>query len=338
MGYTVLYTDSRAKELDVEREIIRPDALLIHAQKTSMDDVDANALETCDAMVVNRLRVDASVIQRLKRCRMVVRNGVGYDVLDLEALGAAGIAACNVPDYGTTEVSDSAIAMMLAFARGTLAYDAALRADLKTGWSHAHNVTARRLRGATFGLIGMGRIGTASGLRARAFGMNVAFYDPYLKNGTELSLGFTRAKTLNELLGMADVVCIHADLTRENRGMINADAVAAMKPGAYVINTARGPICDTAALLTGLKSGKLAAVGLDVLPKEPGGLEDPLVAAWHANEPWIRGRVILGPHGAWFSPDAFADVRTKCAETVISYLRDGRLVNCVNTEYLKHRR
>src|SRR5262245_22175761 len=120
MGYTVLYTDSRAKELDVEREIIRPDAIIVHAQKSSMDEVDATALETCDAMVVNRLRVDAAVIQRLKRCRMVVRNGVGYDVLDLEALGAAGIAACNVPDYGTTEVSDSAIAMMLAFARGTL--------------------------------------------------------------------------------------------------------------------------------------------------------------------------------------------------------------------------
>ena len=338
MGYTVLYTDSRAKELDVEREIIRPDALLVHAQKTSLDDVDPGALEACDALVVNRLRIDAAVIPRLKRCRMVVRNGVGYDVLDLEALGKAGIAACNVPDYGTTEVSDSAIAMMLAFARGTLAYDTALRADLRTGWSHVHNPTSRRLRGATFGLVGMGRIGTASGLRARAFGMDVAFYDPYLRNGSELALGFTRAKTLKELLARADVVCIHAELTRENRGMIGADAVAAMKQGAYVINTARGPICDTAALLGGLKSGKLSAVGLDVLPKEPGGMDDPLVAAWHANEPWIRGRVILGPHAAFFSPDAFADLRVKCAETVIAYLRDGKLQNCVNAEFLTNKR
>ena len=95
---------------------------------------------------------------------------------------------------------------------------------------------------------------------------------------------------------------------------------------------------DTAALLAGLKSGKLLAVGLDVLPKEPGGLEDPLVAAWHANEPWLRGRVILGPHAAFFSPDAFVDLRSKCAETVINYLRDGKLANCVNTEYLKHKR
>jgi lactate dehydrogenase-like 2-hydroxyacid dehydrogenase len=338
MSLKVLYTDSRAAELDVEREIIRPDALLIHARKTSFDDVDTEDVESCDAIVVNRIRLDAAAVARLKRCRLVVRNGVGYDVLDLEAFGKAGIPACNVPDYGTTEVSDSAIAMMLAFARGTLAYESALRADLKTGWTHVHNPTSRRLRGATFGLVGMGRIGTASGLRARAFGMNVAFYDPFLKNGTELSLGFTRARTLNELLGMSDVVCIHAELTRENRGMINADAVAAMKPGAYVINTARGPICDTAALLAGLKSGKLLAVGLDVLPKEPGGLDDPLVAAWHANEPWIRGRVILGPHAAFFSPDSFSDLRRKCAETVIEYLRDGKLANCVNAEFLKHRR
>src|SRR6185295_888973 len=137
---------------------------------------------------------------------------------------------------------------------------------------------------------------------------------------------------------MADVVDIHADLNRETRGMINTAAIAAMKAGAYLINTARGPICDTAALLEGLRSGKLLAVGLDVLPKEPGGVEDPLVAAWHANEPWIRGRVILGPHAAFFSPDAFVDLRNKCAETVISYLRDGKLQNCVNAEYLEHRR
>jgi D-3-phosphoglycerate dehydrogenase/C-terminal binding protein len=338
MSLKVLYTDSRAAELDVEREIIRPDALLIHARKTSFDDVDAEAVESCDAIVVNRIRIDAASVPRLKRCRLVVRNGVGYDVVDREACGAAGIPVCNIPDYGTTEVADSAIAMMLAFARGTATYDSALRADIKTGWSHVHNVTSRRLRGAWFGVIGLGRIGTASALRARGFGMQIAFYDPYLPNGAELALGFVRARSLHELLGLADVVCIHSELTRETRGMIDAAAVAAMKPGAYLINTARGPICDTAAVLEGLRSGKLLAAGLDVLPKEPGGLDDPLVAAWHANEPWIRGRVILGPHAAFFSPDAFADLRRKCAETVVGYLRDGKLANCVNSEYLKHRR
>ena len=122
--------------------------------------------------------IDAKVIPHLKRTRIVVRNGVGFDVVDLKACGEAGIVVCNVPDYGTTEVADTAIAMMLTFARGTAALDGALRAELKGGWTHVHNVTARRLRGAAYGVIGLGRIGTASALRARAFGMNVAFYDP----------------------------------------------------------------------------------------------------------------------------------------------------------------
>jgi phosphoglycerate dehydrogenase-like enzyme len=240
-----------------------------------------------------------------------------------------------VPDYGTTEVADSAIALMLTFARGTAALDTALRADLKTGWTHVHNVTARRLRGACYGVIGLGRIGTASALRARAFGMDIAFYDPWLPNGAELAFGFTRARTLHELLARADVVTIHSPLNDSTRKLIDAAAVAAMKPGAYLINTARGPICDTAALVEGLKSGKLGAVALDVLPKEPATPADPLVAAWQANEPWIRGRVLLTPHAAFYSANSLADLRRKAIETAFYYLRDGTLANCVNAEYLK---
>jgi phosphoglycerate dehydrogenase-like enzyme len=168
--------------------------------------------------------------------------------------------------------------------------------------------------------------------------MDVAFYDPLLPNGAELALGIARASTLPELLGRSDVVSIHTPLTRETRGMIDAAAVAAMKPGAYVINTSRGPVCDTAALLAGLKSGRLAAVGLDVLPSEPANPADPLVAAWQANEPWIRGRVLLCPHAAFFSPDSFRDLRRKAIETAYYYLRDGRLANCVNAEFLKRPR
>jgi D-3-phosphoglycerate dehydrogenase/C-terminal binding protein len=120
--------------------------------------------------------------------------------------------------------------------------------------------------------------------------------------------------------------------------MINPETVAMIKPGAYLINTSRGPVCDTAALLEGLKSDRLLAVGLDVLPREPGQADDPLVAAWRANEPWIRGRVLLNPHAAFYSPDAYVDQRTKAVQTAFNYLRDGTLVNCVNAEYLKQRR
>ncbi len=338
MSYTILFPDSRSEQLDLERGIVGPDVELINARKGRFGDIDSGAWSSADAIVLRHIKIDAAAVAQIKRARIIVRNGVGFDVVDLKATGEAGIVVCNVPDYGTTEVADTAVAMMLTFARGTASHDAALRARLEGGWTHLNNVTAKRLRGACYGVIGLGRIGTASALRARAFGMNVAFYDPKLPNGAELSFGFTRARTLDELLGMADVVTLHAPLTEETRGLINAAAVNAMKPGAYVINTARGEICDTAALVEGLRSGKLAAVGLDVLPSEPASPEDPFVAAWQANEPWIRGRVLLNPHSAFYSPDSLVDLRTKAIETAIGYLRDGSMANCVNAEYLKTRR
>jgi len=337
MTYTILYVDSRAAELDIERAV-GPEVELLNPRQRSADAIDMRDWERADAIITARMPIDSAVIPRLKRARIVVRHGVGFDVLDLEALGNAGIPACNVPDYGTTEVADSAIAMMLAFTRGTANMDAALRRDLQGNWSQTQNTTARRLRTMRFGVVGFGRIGTAAALRARAFGMEVAFYDPYLPNGAELPFGFTRARTLEELLGTSDVVTIHTPLTRETRGMINARAVAAMKKGAIVINTARGEICDTGALLEGLKGDKLACVGLDVLPKEPASTDDPWVAAWQANEPWIRGRVLLNPHSGYYSPHSFVDLRRKAMETAYFYLRDGKLTNCVNAEFLKNSR
>jgi lactate dehydrogenase-like 2-hydroxyacid dehydrogenase len=338
VAYTILYPDAKHKELDIEARAVGPDVTLVHARKNDVDAVDRAQWESCDAIVVSRLPMDRKIIPHLKRCRIIVRNGVGFDVLDLEALAEAGIVACNVPDYGTTEVADSAIAMMLCFARGTAAMDAALRADLGGNWTHERNVTAKRLRGATFGVIGLGRIGTAAAMRARAFGMRIVFYDPLLPAGTELGLGFERARTLPELLGQADVIDMHTPLNAQTRAMINAETVAAIKPGAYLINTSRGPVCDTAALLEGLRSGRLLAVGLDVLPKEPGQPQDPLVAAWQENAPWIRGRVLLNPHSAFYSPDAYVDQRTKAVQTAYFYLRDGSLLNCVNKEYVKKAR
>jgi lactate dehydrogenase-like 2-hydroxyacid dehydrogenase len=338
MPHTVLYPDSRSEQLDLEAGVFGSDVTLINPRKTSFDAVDLNAWQTCDGIVVARIPMDKRVVPQLKKCRIIVRNGVGYDNVDLQLCGEAGIAVCNVPDYGTTEVADTAVAMMLAFARGTAIYDAALRQDPTANWTHTHNVTARRLRGATYGVIGMGRIGTASALRARAFGMNVVFYDPQLSIGAELSFGFTRASKLEDLLKVADVITIHAPLTAETRGMINADAVSKMKPGVFLISTARGPICDTAALLDGLKSNRILAVGLDVLPSEPATLADPLVKAWQANEQWLRGRVLLGPHSGFYSPDGLTDLRTKAAQTVCLYLKEGRLINCVNAEFLKRPR
>jgi lactate dehydrogenase-like 2-hydroxyacid dehydrogenase len=338
VSFTILFPDSRSDPLDLEREIVGSEVELINPRKARFDEIDADTWARADAIVVRLVPIDARAVALLKRARIIVRNGVGFDVVDIKAAGEAGIVVSNVPDYGTTEVADSAIALMLTFARGTAALDAGLRAKFDGGWTHLHNVTAKRLRGAWYGVIGLGRIGTAAALRARAFGMEVAFYDPWRPNGAELSFGFRRARTRDELLGMADVVSVHSPLTNETRRLIDATAVNAMKQGAYLINTARGEICDTSALLEGLKSGKLAAVGLDVLPSEPASPDDPLVAAWFDNEPWIRGRMLLNPHSAFYSPDSLVDLRRKAIETAIGYLREGSMANCVNAECLTERR
>ncbi len=335
--FTILYPDSRTDHQDIEREVAGPDTVLTNPRQKSFEAIDRTAWETCDAIIVSRVPIDSKVVPHLKRTRIVVRSGVGFDTVDLKACGEAGIAVCNVPDYGTTDVADTAIALMLTLARGTASLDTGLRADLKGGWAYMNNLTARRLKGLCFGVIGLGRIGTAAALRASAFGMNVAFFDPYRANGTELSFGYRRARTLHELLGMADVVSLHAPLSEETRNMIDAAAVGAMKPGAWFINTARGGICDSAALRDGLKSGKLAALGIDALPQEPATLEDPLVAAWHANEPWLRGRMLLNPHAAHYSPDSMLDMRRKSIETAYGFLADGTLINCVNEAYLTKR-
>ena len=143
MPFTILYVDSRAKLLDIEEAVGGDDAELLNPQQKTFDAIDLKDWARAEAIVTARMPIDAKVVAHLKRTRIVVRHGVGFDIVDLEACGRAGIAVCNVPDYGTTEVADSAIAMMLAFARGTASLDAALRADLKGAWSHNNNVTGR---------------------------------------------------------------------------------------------------------------------------------------------------------------------------------------------------
>jgi phosphoglycerate dehydrogenase-like enzyme len=337
MPFHILFPDQiHEGALDLEQEIAGADAALDLHHTSSIDQIPEAAWAAADGIVVYHLMaLDEKAAALAKRCRIVVRAGVGFDHVDLEAWGRRGVPVCNTPDYGTTEVADSAIGYMLAFARGVAAYDEMLRTDPVGNWDYKLAPAMLRLRGARFGVIGFGRIGTAAALRASAFGMEVAFYDPYRPNGVELPHNFQRCRTLAELLGSSDVVSIHTPLTAETRGMIGAKAVAAMKRGAILINTARGPICNLDALYDGLKSGHLLAVGLDVLPEEPANSNERLIAAWQKQEGWICGRLMVAPHAAFFSAPAFRDIRTKSMQTVMLYLRDGVLQNCVNLAGLK---
>ncbi|RUU51514.1 C-terminal binding protein, partial [Mesorhizobium sp. M2C.T.Ca.TU.002.02.1.1] len=269
------------------------------------------------------------------KARIAVRSGVGFDNIDTAGWGARKIPACNVPDYGTTEVADHAIGLMLALTRGTSAYGAELAANGAEGWHFSKAPLVRRHKGATFGIVGLGRIGLAAARRAAAFDMKVVFYDPHLLSGVDLSTGYGRVHSLADLMGRADVVSVHAPLSEETRKLLGADAFAAAKPGLVFVNTARGPIVDLDALEAALRNGKVAGAGLDVLPNEPGDLDHPLLAAWRRREPWIANRLIVTPHAAFYSPAAMRDLRLKSIEVVHAYLAERRLTNCVNAEYLK---
>jgi D-3-phosphoglycerate dehydrogenase/C-terminal binding protein len=278
-------------------------------------------------------QVDGSPDEYVK-LRGLVRSGVGFDNLDLEAWGRRGVAVFNVPDYGTSEVADHAIALMLALTRGTATYHEALRTDPGANWRHAAAPVVRRLRDAVFGIVGLGRIGLAAATRARGFGMRIAFYDPYLPSGMEIAVDARRCASLADLMAVSDVLSVHAPATAETAGLIGADALARAKDGLILINTARGSVVDLDALLAALRSGRLAAAGLDVLPREPADPAHPLIAAWRAREPWLEGRLTLSPHSAFYSPASLRDMRTKGMATLLRHLKTGDLANCVNREFL----
>ncbi|MFI5011975.1 MAG: C-terminal binding protein [Hyphomicrobiales bacterium] len=269
------------------------------------------------------------------RARIAVRHGVGFDNIDTAGFGALGVPVCNVPDYGTTEVADHAIALMLSLARGTVVFHDALRSDPKAGWRPRSAPLVLRLRTAAFGVLGLGRIGLAAARRAEAFGMKIAFFDPYRPTGTELSLGYARVHSLEELMRLCDVVSVHAPLSAETHHMVGAKALAAAKQGLILVNTARGGVVDLDALHEALRNGRVGGAALDVLEVEPADPSHPLIKAFVAREPWLEGRFTLSPHAAFFSPAAQFDLRYKTAEVAVTYLKEGRLMNCVNEPFLK---
>lgn len=264
-------------------------------------------------------RLDAPVIAQLSHCRAIIRNGVGYDTVDTAAAAARDIAVCNVPDYGTEEVADHAIALTLALCRQLFPLDAEAK---RLGWTITPAIAGRmrRLRTLTFGLVGLGAIGTATALRAKALGFRVLFHDPHLPRGVRKALGIERAESLDALLDAADVLSIHCPSTPETRGLIGARELARLKPTAFLVNTARGDIVPKAPLFAALRAGRLAGAALDVVEDEP------LRTAEEAATP----NLIVTCHAAFCSPEGLVEMRTTSAEIARAAVRGEKLWNRVN--------
>jgi len=322
---TVVIADFLA-ESEVESPVFGEGVRVIVAKARTEEDL-APVLGEADALLLfhDIASMTDATFARAPKLKAVVRAGVGYNNVDLVAAGRRGIAVCNVPDYGTEEVADHAIAMLLSLVRHLPACDASMR---RGEWDYRIAHQTPRLRGKTLGLIGCGRIGAATALRAKAFGLNVVFYDPYVPAGTEKALGIRRSLKLEPMLKECDFLSIHCYLGETSYHLIDANALALLRPGAIVVNTARGPVIDQEALLASLDSGHLYAAGLDVFEHEPP----------EGNRLRQHPRLLLSPHSAFYSVEGFVELRTKTAEEAVRILDGEPPLNLVNRPQLQRPR
>jgi D-3-phosphoglycerate dehydrogenase/C-terminal binding protein len=325
----VVITDFVSEPLDCERRILGDLADVVALDARNESEL-AGRIEDADAvMMYHFLSIGERTIEALKHCRLIVRCGVGFDNVDRTAARRRDIPVANVPDYGTEDVADSAFGMALTLSRGIHFLNSRLRRS-EGPWSYTQAAPVPRLRGRTFGIIGVGRIGTGAALRAKAFGMNVAFYDPYVSDGTEKALGVHRCETLGELLAQSHIVSPHCPLTQETRHILNRETIAQMPRGSFVINTSRGGVVDVLAVLDAVTSGHLAGAGIDVLETEPPADDHPLVQAWRNPAHPAYDRIILNPHAAFYCQEGLMDMRIKGSENCRRALLGQPLRNVVN--------
>ena len=310
--FRVLMTDTIFPDTTIEQEELRRiDAEFVLAPTTDPDTLKREGAR-CDAAINVYVQLTKEILDAWPKCRVIVRTGIGYNTIDLEAANARRIMVANVPDYCMGEVADHTVGLFLACVR----HIPRLHASVKGGqWSVDLAKPAPRLQGKLYGLFGFGNIAQQVAKRVQAFGLEVIAFDPYVAAEAFAARHVRRAASLEELLRAVDFLSVHAPLTAETQGILNRTTLGLMKPTAVLVNTSRGPLINEADLLTVLQEGRLAGAGLDVLADEPPSF--PLALAALDN-------VVLTPHTAWYSDDAMPELRRKAAQEVARALTEGR--------------
>jgi D-3-phosphoglycerate dehydrogenase len=260
-----------------------------------------------DGVLVTYAKLSGELLRQLQRCKVIGRFGLGVDNIDVNAAAALNITVTYVPDYCLQEVSDHAIALLLALARKVPFANGLVQ---QGRWDMPAVVPIRRLEGRILGLVGLGNIPRRVAPKAKAFGLKVVAHDPYVSTAVAQELG-VELVSFERLLEISDFISVHAPLTAKTRGLFNAEAFGRMKKGAYVINTARGPLLDEAALVAALDAGHLGGAALDVVAAEPLAKDSPLLG---------RPNVVVTPHTAFYSVEALEELQTKCATDVARVL------------------
>lgn len=303
----VVITDYEYSSLKIEQEMLAPLEVEFVAAQCRTEEEVIRAASDADGILNQYAPVSARVIDRLERCKVISRYGVGVNTIDLEAATAKGIIVANCTDYCMDEVADHAMALLLASARKVALLDASVK---RGSWDYKKAVPLFRLRGKILGLVGFGKIPRNLCRKAQAFGLTVAAFDPYVGDDIFRYYGVERVE-LDELCRRADFLSVHAPLTPSTRGMIGPGQFRLMKPEAVLINTSRGPLVNEEALIRALETSQIAGAALDVLEQEPIAPDNPL-----------RGmdQVILNPHVAWYSEESEKELKTKVARNVADVL------------------
>ena len=319
----VAVSDSVFPNLDPARAVLSK----IGAQLSLAEEPKAEAIlrvaRDADALLATYAKITAEMIRQMTRCRIISRFGIGVDNVDIPAATERGIVVTKVPDYCIDEVSDHTMALLLSAVRKIPFANSLVHAGK---WEMPAVVPIHRLRGTVLGLVGFGRIPQVVAPKAKSFGMRVVSFDPYIPREVFEHAG-VQSVEFGELLKISDYISIHSPLLPETQGLFNAAIFRQMKPSAYLINTARGPIVDETALAHALDAGQLAGAALDVMPKEP-PTDSPLFG---------RPNVIITPHTSFYSEESLVDLQTKAAEEVVRVLKGEAPKNPVNPEALKAR-
>jgi D-3-phosphoglycerate dehydrogenase / 2-oxoglutarate reductase len=316
----VAVSDSVFPTLDPARRVLSKLGAELRLAADSTPEAILQVARGADALLVTYAKVTSEIIREMERCRIISRFGIGVDNVDLAAATKAGIVVTKVPDYCIDEVSDHAMALLLALVRKIPLANSRTQSG---HWEMSAVVPIHRLRGTVLGLIGFGRIPQLVAPKAKAFGLRVVTYDPYIPEEVLNRAGVERID-FDELVKISDYISIHTPLMPETHHLFNAEVLRRMKPTAYLVNTARGPIVDEEALARALDQGQLGGAALDVLEKEPPS-DSPLLG---------RDNVILTPHTGFYSEESLVDLQMKASEEVVRVLTGQAPRNPVNPEAL----
>jgi phosphoglycerate dehydrogenase-like enzyme len=326
--YKIIITDYVTNP-DIEKNIFGDNVQIICLNEED-ESKYSNEIESADGIMVWHGKISSVTLKKLKKCKIIVKYGTGYDNVDHKACKEYGIPFCNTPDYGVEEVADTACALMLNFIRQITLYNTNAKYIID-GWQLHSNMPIKRTSDHKLGIIGIGRMGTAVSSRMKAFAIDVAFYDPHVPSGYEKAIGVKRFNNLNELIKFSSIITIHTPLTDETNGIIDEEFIHNLNDGTILVNTARGKLIKNLDLIyEGLLKGKLSFVGLDVLPDEPPSNNEKLIQAWKDPNHKLFNRIIINPHSAYYSQKAWFEMRSKSADNILNVLLGGRPRNLIS--------